>query len=55
MLDEHRWFVPFIEVWTQAKLPWARTGAAHSFATEPAFADYGKLVEDFALNGARPA
>ena len=33
MLDGHGWFRPFVEVWTSEKLPWAETGAAHSFAT----------------------
>ena len=55
MLDEHRWFQPFVEFWTQEKLPWATTPAAHSFATEPEFADFARLIEDFAARGARPA
>jgi hypothetical protein len=55
MLDEHGWFAPFIEVWTQAKLPWANTSAIHSFATQPAFEQYAQLVEAFAREGAAPA
>ena len=55
MLDEHRWFAPFVEFWTQEKLPWAATPAAHSFATEPEFADFDRLIDDFAARGARPA
>jgi len=54
MLDEHGWVAPFIEVWTQEKLPWANTPAVHSYATQPAFADYPKLLEEFARNGSRP-
>jgi len=54
-LDDHSWFVPFIEVWTQEKLPWASTPAAFSYATQPAFEDYARLLEDFAQRGARPA
>jgi hypothetical protein len=54
MLDDHGWFVPFIEVWTQERLPWASTSAAHSFPAEPRFEDYAKLTEEFARHGARP-
>jgi hypothetical protein len=31
MLDDHAWFSPFMETFTKTKLPWAVTGAAHSF------------------------
>jgi hypothetical protein len=55
MLDDHDWFVPFIEVWTQERLAWARTPAVRSFATQPQFEDYAKLLEEFARQGARPA
>jgi hypothetical protein len=55
MLDEHVWFAPFIEVRTQEKLSWASTPAMHSFETQPEFEDYGKLIEAFARQGARPA
>lgn len=55
MLDEHDWFVPFIEFWKQESLPWATTPAVHSFATQPQFEEFGKLIEEFAKNGARPA
>ncbi|MCB1883020.1 MAG: GFA family protein [Geminicoccaceae bacterium] len=55
VLDEHGWFVPFVEVWTREKLPWARTPAAHSYATQPDFADYPGLIEAFARHVARPA
>lgn len=54
MLDEHGWFVPFIEVWTGERLPWVQTPAVHSFVSEPEFADYAALVEAFAAHGARP-
>jgi hypothetical protein len=55
MLDEHSWFVPFIEVWTQERLAWATTPAVHSFATQPLFEDYVALLAEFAREGARPA
>lgn len=32
MFDRHEWFVPFVETWTQEKLPWASTPAVHRFA-----------------------
>ena len=54
MLDDHSWIVPFIEVWTHEKLPWASTPAVHSYATLPAFTDYPKLIEEFARSGFRP-
>jgi hypothetical protein len=55
MLDDHGWVVPFAEFWTQEALPWALTPARHSFATQPAMADFPALLEDYAHNGARPA
>jgi hypothetical protein len=55
MLDDHEWFVPYIEVWTQEKLPWASTPAVNSFETKPKFEDYARIIEDFARRGARPA
>jgi len=55
MLDQHAWVKPFIEVYTSEKLPWAFTGATHSFATQPDLAGYQPLVEEFASSGARPA
>lgn len=54
MLDNHGWFVPFVEVWTQEGLPWVDTPAVHSFATQPNLEEYSKLIEEFAECGARP-
>ncbi len=54
VLDDHDWFVPFIEVFTQARLPWAETGALHSYATGPDPSDYAGLARAFAEQGARP-
>ena len=31
MLDDHEWFVPFVEFFTGEKLPWASTPAKHSY------------------------
>jgi hypothetical protein len=54
VLDEHAWVQPFVEVYTSEKLPWAATGARHSYALQPDFAGYQPLVEEFAVSGARP-
>jgi hypothetical protein len=54
MLDDARWFAPFVEVHVAEKLPWAATGAAHSYETEPAMEDYQALVADYQARGARP-
>lgn len=48
MLDDPRWFAPFIEVWTRERISWARTPAVHSFETEPPFGDYERLIGEFA-------
>lgn len=55
MLEDYRWYVPFIEVYTSEKQPWAFTGAAHSFATQPELEKYQPLIDAFAREGARPA
>jgi hypothetical protein len=55
MLDDHAWFVPFVETYTSEKLPWAATPATHSFET---FWDEARetqpLLEAYAQEGARP-
>ncbi len=48
MLDEHAWFVPFLETCTREKLPWATTPAVHSFAGFPGMDEYGALMAEFA-------
>lgn len=55
MLEDASWVVPFIESQTAEKLPGAVTGAKHSFEGWPAPADYGRLMQEFAQEGARPA
>ena len=35
MLDDATWFRPYAESYTSEKLPWAQTGAPHSFAQFP--------------------
>ncbi|MBA2674738.1 GFA family protein [Ramlibacter sp.] len=48
MLDDARWFRPFLEVWTREKLPWASTPAVRSYETQPDFEEYASLVPEFA-------
>jgi hypothetical protein len=54
MLDDHRWFAPFIETYTSEKLPWASTPAVYSYARFPEMSAYEALVQEFAARGARP-
>ena len=43
-----RWFAPYIESYTSEALPWAKTGAGHSFARFPEREEYGPLIAEFA-------
>ena len=54
MLDDHRWFRPYVELFTREGLPWAVTGAAHSYAGLPELAEFEPLVAQFLAEGARP-
>jgi hypothetical protein len=54
VLDDHSWFSPYVEMWTQEKLPWANTRAVHSFATQPEFSAYEALIGDYAERAGRP-
>lgn len=47
MLDDVRWFTPFIETWTREKLPFAETGAVYSYETLPEMAAYEGLVKEY--------
>ena len=47
-LDDPRWFAPFVEVYVSEALPWAKTGARHSYPQFPAMEEYGPLVAEFA-------
>ncbi|HEY0115142.1 MAG TPA: GFA family protein [Allosphingosinicella sp.] len=51
LLDEPRWFRPFVEVWTSEGLPWAKTGAAESYETSPDMDGFQALVARFAAEG----
>ncbi|MEQ9447754.1 MAG: GFA family protein [Rhodospirillaceae bacterium] len=48
LFDEAGWAAPFIETWTREKLPWAASGAVHSFEANPAEADFPMLLEAYA-------
>ena len=39
---------PFVEIFVREALPWARTGAAHSYDTIPASDEWPVLVQQFA-------
>jgi hypothetical protein len=54
MLDDHAWFRPFVETCTAEALPWATTGAVHSFPNIPGMEVYPPLVAEFAARGPRP-
>ena len=41
-------FPPFIETYTSEMLPWAATGAAHSYPKFPTYEEYGVLMREFA-------
>jgi hypothetical protein len=53
MLDEVPAEPPFLETYTSAKLPWATTGATHSFETFPPMDRFQQLMDDFARTGGK--
>ena len=48
MFDDHAWFAPFMETYTKTKLPWATTGARHSFEEFAPLESYEGLMKEFA-------
>lgn len=54
MLDDHRWYTPFVEVCTEEGFAWARTGAKHSFAGVPPMEAFGAIAAEFAAIDWRP-
>jgi hypothetical protein len=54
MLDDHGWFAPFVELWTDEKLPWAQIGAPRSYQRDPDLAEWEELMQAYAHEGARP-
>ena len=54
MLEDASWVVPFIESMTAEKLPGVVTGAKYSFEGWPPPPEYGRLMQEYAFEGARP-
>lgn len=48
LLDEPARFAPYVEAWTDEKLPFAETGASRSYPGFPPMEDYEPLMKDFA-------
>ena len=53
MLDDPGWFTPFVETYTNERLPWATTHAVHSFGTMPALDRFDGLIKEYAQRAAR--
>jgi hypothetical protein len=53
LFDEPATERPFVEIFAGEGLPWARTGATHSYQSLPAREEWPKLAEEFA--GRTPA
>ncbi|MEQ8859191.1 MAG: GFA family protein [Pseudomonadales bacterium] len=51
MMEDAQAFVPFIEFFTSEALPWARTGAAHSFETTPPNEQWPDLIAEYQNKG----
>ena len=47
MLDDAGWFLPFIDIWTREKLPWAETPAIHKFDTLPKPEEWALLSRSY--------
>ena len=54
MLEDHGWFVPYVENATAEGYPWAKTGAVHSFPDIPGNEAFFPLLAEFAERGPRP-
>jgi len=55
MLDDARWFEPFLECWTSEALPWALIGTPRTHATMPTdMSEYQGLIAEFTAKGKRP-
>lgn len=48
LLEDSKRFVPFIETYVDEKLPWASTGAKHSFDKFPPQESYPALLMEYA-------
>ena len=47
LLDGEAWKAPFVETWTDERLPWARTTAKYSFPRFPAQDAWGPMIGGF--------
>lgn len=48
MLDNAANYRPFVETWTSEMLPWATTGATHSYVGFPPAEQFQTLLDEFA-------
>ncbi len=48
LIENARSFTPFVETYTDERLPWATTPAVHSFERFPAPEEYPALLAEFA-------
>jgi hypothetical protein len=55
LLDEHRWFEPYVEFFTAEKLPWATTPAKRSYEQAPEPAAFQDLIAAYQAEGTRPS
>ena len=51
LLDGEAWKAPFVETWTDEKLPWAQTPAKHSFPRFPRQDEWGPMIREFQASG----
>ena len=54
MLDQAKDLAPFVETYTDEKLPFAQTGARHSFSTVPPMEAWEGLMKEYAAWVGRP-
>ena len=47
MMDDTSWIAPFAETWLDEKLPWAESGARHSFDQFPPPDRFEPLMRDY--------
>ena len=48
LFDDATWFAPFVEIWTETRLPFAVTGAPHAFPRFPEPEEFMPLVAAYA-------
>ncbi len=49
MLDDVSWYTPFLETWTDERLPWVTTPARHSYPGFPPESDFERLLAEYAV------